>query len=61
MSKRIPETTKNPRERAFLVSAAVRSEPGLLSLEDSLAELRLLSDTAGIDVVGEATQNLEKP
>jgi GTP-binding protein HflX len=61
MSKRTPETTKNPRERAFLISAAIRSDPGLLSLEDSLSELRLLSNTAGIDVVGETTQNLEKP
>ena len=33
----------------------------LLSLEDSLAELALLSDTAGLEVVGELTQKLDHP
>jgi GTP-binding protein HflX len=32
-----------------------------LSLRDSLTELALLSDTAGLDVVGELTQKLDKP
>ena len=35
--------------------------PGLLPLEDSLAELALLSSTAGVEVVGQITQRLERP
>ncbi|HRQ33766.1 MAG TPA: GTPase HflX, partial [Anaerolineales bacterium] len=33
----------------------------LLSLSDSLAELTLLADTAGLEVVGELTQKLDRP
>jgi GTP-binding protein HflX len=33
----------------------------ILSLEDSLTELALLADTAGVDVVGELTQKLNRP
>jgi len=33
----------------------------LLGLEDSLAELALLSDTAGLEVVGKLTQKLDRP
>jgi GTP-binding protein HflX len=32
-----------------------------LSLEDSLSELALLADTAGLEVVGELTQKLDRP
>ena len=52
--KKNPEPTRPPRERAFLVGVELRSEPALLPLEDSLAELSLLADTAGLDVIGEA-------
>ena len=61
MAKKVPEPTQLPRERAFLVGVELRSEPSLLSVEDSLEELALLAETAGLDVVGEATQKLEKP
>ena len=61
MSKKITESTAPPRERAFLVGVELKSEPSLLSLEDSLEELALLADTAGLNVIGEATQRLEKP
>lgn len=60
MSKRIPETTTAKRERAFLVGVEVFNEKNLLSLEDSLSELSLLSDTAGLDIVGELTQKLNQ-
>ena len=33
----------------------------MLPLNDSLAELALLADTAGVDVVGELTQRLDRP
>jgi len=61
MAKKNPEPTRLPRERAFLVGVELRSEPSLLSLNDSLEELALLAETAGLDVVGEATQKLDAP
>lgn len=61
MPKRTPEPTTPPRERAFLVGVEIYQEKSLLSLEDSLSELALLADTAGLDVVGEMTQKLERP
>jgi GTP-binding protein HflX len=61
MAKRIPEPTQPPKERAFLVGVDIHQQPGLLSLGDSLTELALLSDTAGLDVVGELTQKLKQP
>lgn len=61
MAKKNPEPTLRPRERAFLVGVEIYDQENLLSLEDSLAELTLLADTAGLDVVGEATQKLSHP
>ncbi len=61
MAKRIPEPTSPPRERAFLVGVELFQEKSLLTLDDSLSELVLLADTAGLDVVGEMTQKLDKP
>lgn len=61
MAKKIPEPTLPPRERAFLVGVEIYQEKNLLSLEDSLAELTLLADTAGLDIVGEMTQKLDRP
>lgn len=43
-------------ETAVLVGAQVRGSRPLLSLEDSLRELALLADTAGIKVIGQTTQ-----
>ena len=61
MAKKVPEPTRLPRERAFLVGVEVRSEPSILPLEDSLDELALLCETDGLVVVGEATQKLDTP
>jgi GTPase len=61
MPKKTPEPTTRPRERAFLVGVELRRQDGLLSLDESLAELSLLADTAGLDVVGQATQRLDSP
>ena len=61
MAKKQPEPTKRPVERAFLVGVEFFGREELLSLSDSLAELALLADTAGLEVVGEATQKLEHP
>ncbi len=61
MSKRIPQPTTPPREKAFLVGVEVYKQKSHLSLEDSLSELSLLADTSGLDVVGELTQKLDRP
>ncbi len=61
MAKKIPEPTIKPKERAFLVGVDLYQQPGLLTLDDSLTELALLSDTAGLKVVGELTQRLNQP
>ncbi|OGO18846.1 MAG: GTPase HflX [Chloroflexi bacterium RBG_16_48_8] len=60
MGKR-PLPTRLPRERAFLVGVELASKQGYLTIEDSLAELTLLADTAGLSVVGRASQRLEHP
>ena len=61
MAKRIPEPTKPPRERAFLVGVEFHNEENILSLEDSLEELAMLAFTAGLEVVGETTQRRDRP
>lgn len=61
MAKKLAEPTLQPRERAFMVGVQIRGYDSLLSLEDSLAELNLLSETAGLEVVGETTQKLSHP
>ena len=53
--------TIQPRERAFLVGVDLNRQNDLLSLDDSLNELTLLADTAGLDVVGQATQKIRAP
>jgi GTP-binding protein HflX len=54
-----PYITAQPVEKAILVG--VRSPGQLLSVEDSLAELARLTDTAGAEVVATYTQNLKRP
>lgn len=44
-----------------MVGVEVANHPGLLALEDSLNELELLSDTAGLQTVGRLTQKLDTP
>src|SRR3990172_5542169 len=61
LSKRIPQPTNPPRERAFLVGVDLFRQRPPLSLEDSLTELALLSDTSGLEVAGELTQKLDTP
>jgi GTP-binding protein HflX len=59
--KKNPTPTKRPRERAFMVGATFPEQENLLSLDDSLAELKLLATTDGLDIVGQATQQLNSP
>lgn len=60
MAKKLPLPTTPPRERAYLVGVELYGQEHLLSLDDSLAELALLADTAGLEVAGELTQKLER-
>jgi GTPase len=61
MTRKIPELTSSPRERTFMVGVELRGEDNLLNLDESLAELRLLADTAGLEIVGQSTQKLDRP
>lgn len=56
-----PQNTIQPRERAFLVGIDLRREDDFMSIDDSLDELALLADSAGLEVVGETTQRLNSP
>ncbi len=53
--------TKAPRERAFLVGVELTGARSLWRAEDSLQELALLADTAGLEVVGSLYQRLKRP
>jgi GTPase len=44
------------QETAFLIGAQIRGEKQVLSLNESLKELAMLADTAGLKVLGQATQ-----
>ena len=61
MAKKYPEETRMYKEKAFLVGVSIFNDKSWLSIEDSLAELELLAQTAGLDVVGEISQTLSKP
>ena len=60
MPKKAPQPTQPPRERAFLVGVEIYQQKHHLPLADSLTELALLADTAGLEVVGELTQKLDR-
>lgn len=53
--------TQNNPETAILVGIEIHQQDLLLSMDDSLSELGLLAETAGVSVVGEITQKLESP
>ncbi len=48
-------------DRALLVGVEIFNDQKVMSLENSLAELRRLADTAGFEVVGEVTQKMSHP
>jgi len=53
--------TKPPQEKALLLGVELYYEKELLPLEDSMQELELLADTAGVEVVGYMSQKLNAP
>jgi len=54
----IHDLTTNIQEQAILVGLGIKGSRPLLSMEDSLEELALLADTAGLNVLSQVTQNL---
>src|ERR671933_401784 len=58
--RRLVETAP-VKPRAFLVGVEVFSEHSPWNAEDSLEELALLADTAGLEVVGSTYQKLSRP
>lgn len=61
MTKKQLIETKSPKQKALLVGVSLYSQDDLLPIEDSLSELELLADTAGVEVLGQTTQNLRTP
>lgn len=61
MVKKDTENTRMAKERAILVGVDIYNEKSHLSFEESLEELVLLADTAGLEIVGEITQSLSRP
>jgi GTPase len=61
MPQKIPEPTRIPRERTFMVGVEIHNQEHLLTIDESLSELNLLADTAGLEVVGQITQKLDQP
>jgi GTP-binding protein HflX len=61
LSKNRTYSTQPEKERAFLFGVEIFDKPVTLSISDSLNELALLADTAGLVVVGQASQKLDRP
>ncbi|MDD2456564.1 MAG: GTPase HflX, partial [Kiritimatiellae bacterium] len=54
--------TEENKEQAIMVGVRIGQETHQgLTLDESLQELELLAETAGIEVVGSVTQNLHTP
>ena len=56
----IQNTYHNDAERGYLVGISLQRERALLSADESLDELTLLAETAGINVVGRTWQRLRQ-
>ena len=52
MSKKKTASTRPVIERAFMVGVGLKSSDRILTVEDSLDELALLAETAGLEVAG---------
>jgi GTP-binding protein HflX len=53
--------TQLPKERAVLVGVDMVGDNKPLTLDDSLEELTLLAETAGLSAVGQARQRIKRP
>ena len=55
------QETQAPQETALLVGIEMKGRTALWSMADSLAELALLAETAGLRVLGALEQRLDRP
>src|SRR4029077_2818434 len=60
MTRSTTYPTAPPTERAFLVGVELKNKPGAFAIEDSMAELARLADTAGLIVVGQTVQKIAR-
>lgn len=61
MPKGRNRSNQNEPERALAVGLQIVGEPALLPMEDSLEELALLARTAGLEIIGQASQKIVSP
>src|SRR3972149_7778287 len=61
MAKNKLHTMEAAHERTLIVGVRLASERSALRMDDSLEELTLLARTAGLDVVGQASQQITTP
>lgn len=61
MSKKGTGPTASPIEKAILIGVELVGRHYLFSRGESLNELTLLAETAGVKVIGQITQRLERP
>jgi len=61
MTKKEPQLTTLPFPKTFMVGVEIYGNNNLLSTDDSLSELLLLAETAGLEVVGSTIQKLDRP
>ncbi len=52
--------SSTPKEQAYLIGLYVRGSSPLLSVQESLDELEMLAETAGMSVVGHTHQSLQR-
>lgn len=53
-------TISSTKERTFLIGGQLKNSRPLLPVEDSLQELSMLADTAGMEVVGQTVQKMQQ-
>jgi len=51
---------QSDKERTILIGGEIKGNASLLKTEDSLQELAMLADTAGMEVVGQVTQRMQR-
>jgi GTP-binding protein HflX len=54
-------STQTEKEKAFLIGVDFHNRPSFLSNSDSMQELSLLAATAGLEIVGQTNQKLDRP
>ena len=61
MNKHNLISTQIKKEKAYLVGVSFYNNPSSFPVNDSLNELSLLANTAGLEVIGQTSQKLDRP